>query len=1111
MVLRLIKLCLIGLAACLTLLPGLATGQQAQTASSTGQQELSRAAGKAQQIRDLMAGQLDPDVEAADLFSFSLTSSNAAGARAVARLVMDDSFYAQAKADPSRLANLTDDQAKLALAQAAFLRQPQSERERQLEAHRKTFDSYRAKQKTSEAAAQELARLQREMQGLQDFLAGKPAPSAVLELGLLSNSNGGIDSRRLDTLTGKVPSPGPEPAADAPVDARIAWLRKQVAAAKSEVLQLQPATLAQLEAASGVSSGTADEIASADALLDVAKSQLSDAARAALNAASEQERLIANEQARLLQTKSVQAEFRAQLARSKAEPDAILESALSWRRRIQELEDEGLGREQQADAIYAELVTDLSRIRKELSKALDISENGYDRALKPGSLDPALPQDSPATRQLRTQKTELAHAAAQLHASYGEELWAKRRALHDAMVLLNGERLALLPSLSPAKRAQVTGFGTEGVAQVRREIAEIVLELRFNLQSWRNTMEQVAQPFQRPTPGFVLALLRLLAIGLVFSWWRRNGDPMLRRAQAEAQAKRPRTLASSLQAGFFEYWRRVRKPLDWLALTILVWWLLPEGLLIPGLSFIWIVLFWSLTTVLVVNLVDQLARGRGRDDPRATLRWNSLRLIAGSLLAVGLLLNLTSASVGKGAMYNWVFTLSLLLVPAILVLLANWWRARIVALAQAEARDSSLLNWVSRDPGGLTGLLGRLAAGALLLLRGLRSIIARRMRDLALVRELFEQRARVQAARQVAQDKASGRFHRPSPEVLECLDPHRLPIEFRTGTDRPGGIALPELMPGTVTLVVGERGLGKSSFLRDISEQYADRGKVVRLSVGSPDLGALLHDLHAALGTGLISSNPDELSDWLAREDAPCLITVDDLQRLVMPAIGGLAAIDTLIAMARSSGISCRWAFTIGEDAWSFLQRARVDRVLFDAVIRLPHWSSADLRALIERRTAQVGLQPDFSAMIDDGVFELGEDLTVEERKKRGYFDRLAEYVNGNPAIALDYWRQSLFVDDLDQKVVVRTFDAPAVDRLAALPLPTLFVLRAIMRMDMADVPSIRASTDLSTSIVTDALRSLQLLGVIAPVAGFYQITLHWWMEATRLLLRQNLTVRGIK
>ncbi|AIT82257.1 hypothetical protein JI59_22355 (plasmid) [Novosphingobium pentaromativorans US6-1] len=949
------------------------------------------------------------------------------------------------------------------------------------------------------------------MKGLRDFLEGKPAPSAVLRLGLLGNRSERIDSAQLATLTGEAPAPGPKPKADAPIETRIAWLRQQVAAAKAEVLQLQPSTLARLEAASGVSSGTADEIASADALLDVAKSQLSDAAKAALNAASEQERLIANEQARLLRTKSIQAAFRARLARAKAEPDSILESALSWRRRIQELAAIGDGRDEQADAIYGELVSELSRIRKELRKALDTGEEAQSRTLVPQPLDPALPEELAATRKLREQKAELSRAAAALQSTYADELWAKRRALHDAMVLLNGERLALLSSLSPFRRAQVTGFGADGVAQVRREISEIVLELRFSLQSWRQTLQHIAQPFKQPTPAFVLALLRLFAIALVFSWWRRHGDPILRRAQAEAQARRPRTLASGLQVGLLEYWRRVRRPLDWLILTILVWWLLPEGLEIPGLSFVWIVLLWSLTTVLVVNLVDQLARGRGKDDPRARLRWNSLRLIAGSLLAVGLLLNLTSASVGKGAMYNWVFTVALLLVPAILVTLANWWRARIVALARSEARDSSLLGWVSHDPGGLGGLLGRIAAGALLLLRGLRSIIARRMRDLALVRELFEQRARVQAARQVAEDKASGRFHRPSPQVLECLDPHRLPMELRSGKDRPGGTGLPELMPGTITLVVGERGLGKSSFLRDLSEKHENSGKVVRLSVGPEGLAGLLDDLHEALGTQRPPGDSNELARHLAMQETPCVITVDDLQRLVIPAIGGLAAIDTLIAMARASGDTCRWAFTIGEDAWNFLQRARVDRVLFDAVIRLPHWPAADLRALIERRSAQVGLEPDFSAMIDDGVFELGEELTVEERKKRGYFDRLAEYVNGNPAIALDYWRQSLFVDGVDQKVVVRTFDAPAVDRLAALPLPTLFVLRAIMRMDMAGVASIQSSTDLSTSVVTDALRSLQLLGVIVNHAGLYQITLHWWMEVTRLLLRQNLTVRGIK
>ena len=946
-------------------------------------------------------------------------------------------------------------------------------------------------------------------------MAGKPTNSAVLELGLLDERTGRFDAAQLKALTGEVKPAGQEPAADAPIEEQINWLNGQIRLAKRKIFELGPNTLAQMEAAAGITSGSADEIASADAQLDAAKSELSEAARAAANAASEQERLLVSEQARLLQTKNIQARFRSQLARSKAEPDNILESALAWRREVEDLAVAKTGRDRQADALYADLVGELSKIRAQLQDALSTSEYVHVEGLDPRPLDPALPQDTAATGLLLQQKAALSREARRLRLTYADRLWAKRSALRDAMVLLNEERLTLIPLLSSGKRASVLGFGSEGVAQVQREIAEIYLELRFYLQSWRQILAEMASPFLHPTPGFVLAMLRLVFVAIAFSWWQRRGDAVLRRAQTDAENKRPRTLFSTLQASTLEYWRRVHRPLDWFILAIVIRWLLPEELNFTGMRFVWIILFWSLATILIVRLVDELARGRGRDDPRAKLRWNSLQLIAGSALAVGLLLNLTRASVGKGAIHNWVASLSWLLVPTILVLLANWWRGRIVALAAAEAGGSAILGWAARDPGGLPGLFSRLAAGGILLLKGIRSLIARRLRDLALVRELFEQRARAEAARQVAEDKASGRFHRVAPEILESLDPHRMPTHVRVGRERPGGVELPEIGPGALVLIIGERGLGKSAFLRDLAREAARQCDVIALSVDSRGLAGLLGDLADALadadGERPDAGNHQAIAAALSARDKPCLVTIDNIQRLTVPTIGGLSSIDELISLARATGDQCRWACTIGEEAWSYLRRARIDRVLFDSVIRLPHWSASELRALIERRTAQAKVHPDFSAMIDEGVFVLGEDLTAEERKKRGYYDRLTEYVNGNPAIALEYWRRSLFVDGADQTVVVRTFDKPAVARLSALPLPALFVLRAILQMDVANASAIQLTTDLPATVVTDALRSLERLGAVTVADGSYRIALRWWIEVVRLLLRQNLIVRDMK
>ncbi|MBS7668727.1 hypothetical protein [Croceicoccus gelatinilyticus] len=1042
------------------------------------------------QIRDLIEGELDPAVSAVELLQFSLTGKDGLRLRVVSRLIRNDDLFDRASDDPAILESISPEQAQLALAEATFLRLPQDRRERLLKDHAAQHQEYRKEQNERQSQADRVARFSQELAALRDFLDGKPANPAFLTANPAAVANLQADNSILSTAT---PQPGPEPAVDAPVEQRIAWLRAQVLLAKRKIVSLPADELFRLTSAAGLDSEAADRIAIAEAKLDEARMQLNSAEQAALDAASEHERIIASERARLLQVKKAQAQFRADLAQRATEPDRITEEALSWRRRIMASADRPAD---ETDDLYDDLVDELSLVRRRLREALNRPVDPGVRALQPPALDNALQPGAPETQALTTQARALGREADALRAAYANQLWEERAALRNAMALLNDARLAMLASISPGKRSRVTGFGSEGVAQVRREIAEIVLEVRFNLQSWQRTLTDLSNRVARPSPGFVLSMLRILVLILAFAWWRRRGDAILLRAQREAANQRPRTMARSVQTAALRIWRGIRKPLDWLVLVALLWWLLPEELALTGSDFIWIILFWSLATFTLIRLVNELAKGRGKEDPRAALRWKSLKLLAGSLLVIGLLLNLTRASVGRGAIYSWVQTSAWILVPVVAMLLAHWWRARIVTLAKAEAGDSALLRWVGNDPGGIGGNVARILVGVVLLLKGLRAIMARRIRDVALVREMLDQRARLVAEKQVAEDKASGRFHRIPAEVRAYFDPHRLPATLRLDDSRPGYSPVPDIPRGSLTLIVGERGLGKSSILHDVTEKIGDNCEVVALEVpGCP-------------GPDYLAEISEKVMAGEGNADRDVLVVLDDIQRLIVPAIGGLGALDRLITMARESGPNYRWIFTVSDASWRFLQRARSDRILFDAMISLPHWTAGEIRALIERRTEQAGIDPDFSDMVDDGVFEFGEEVSPLERRKRGYFERLTEYVSGNPAIALDYWQQSLFVDGRSGTITVRTFDTPPVEKLAALPMPALFVLRALLQMDFANADMIRASTDLSAMQVTDALRRLERIGTVVCHDGKYQIALHWWMEAVRLLARQNLIVR---
>ncbi len=1070
---------------------------------------------KAGLIRDLIAGELGVDIDPKALFSASVTSGEAARTRAVLRLLDDADLRKRARDDPKILDELTSDMAALAVAQAEFLSLPADRRKTLLEDHQKRVAASQRQVQAKKSGEMRLAQLERTAEALTRFLAGKAADPAALSIDFLDQQGPGAESARRKLLLDPPvdDDASSDTAAKQTVPERIAAAERRVDVLRGRLLSLSPEKLRDLQVKSGIVTDSADAIALANAARDEAERQQAEAQEAARIATSELTRLIATERARLLKVKAAQATYRAELARRSGAPTAIADDALGWRRKVSEIAARSpldLDSERDADALYFQLVDKLQDVRGRLDDALAERAGGSQPGIMPKPIDSALRSDQTRDANLLRLHGALVDAAYRLEGDEKTQIWEERRALRSAMTLLNEARLKLIPELSPGMRERILGFGNEGIAQVKREISQISLDLRYNILSFNQHLVAATSPFLHPSPVFIFDLTRLLVLVFLFRWWRLHGGAMLQRWEIACLTRYPRSFMDSLQATVISYVRRVRRPLDWLLFVLLLRWLMPRDLVILGVDYIWIVAIWVLAAAFIIRLADELARGNRSNDPRAALRWKSLRLIAGILLGVGLVLALTDESVGKGAIYNWVLDACWLLAPPVIFLLAHWWRDRIVALSAAGAENSAFLAWNARNQDGIIGAFGRVAAGFVLLIEGLRAFIAGRASDIALIREIFDQRARARAAKQVAEDEASGLYRQLDEDLLAILDPHRLPAEARADGVRPGGLKLPKPEPGAVMAVIGERGLGKSAVLRDLGEAMTG-ARHVRLRVDRNGTAGIWSGLAKAFGVDQkMAGDPDRIAKIIQGNAQPVLITIDDVQRLIIPAIGGLAELDALIASVRSAGDQASWVLAMGGPAWSYVSRARHDRVMFDTIIKLPRWGGDDLRAMIERRTEQAGIQPDFSALVDYGAFQFDGDLDPIERKKRGYFDRLADYSNGNPAIALEFWRRSLFVRATSKTVVVRTYATPGTSKLTALPLSTMFVLRAILQMDIGFAPDIERSTDLTSIVVADALRSLLQSGVILPVDGGYRISLYWWSEIVRLLERQNLMVRDL-
>lgn len=827
------------------------------------------------------------------------------------------------------------------------------------------------------------------------------------------------------------------------------------------------------------------------------------AAQRAKEARDEQEKLVASQSESLERTRARQADLRERLQQLKVSLPKVTEAAKTWQIKAERMARESASAGE-IDNEYDALIRDLGGAQLLLRQSLEADASLNNAAIRPKPINPLLDKKRPEVADLYRQFDDLRNVAEALGQEHTQSVWAQRNTRYEAMTGLNAARLTLIEHLSSGKHKRVTGFGSEGVAQAGRELNQAWLEARYYLTTGPHELIRSVSV----TPKLIFDLLWIGFAGLVFRFWRRRGDEILEHAHNREKAARSDSTRTAIKLRLLSLWRGVRRPLDWAIFLIVLRWLWPAEFDYTAISILWLILFWTSCTFVLLRFINELVKGQSRNDPRAELRWRSLRLIGVVTLTIVLTLQTFEELVGRGTIYAWIASFAWVAVPALIVVLTIWWRDRIRTLAKAEAERSGFLAWIAQRSLTVTTLFPYILAGAILLLKSMRSLVAREVSHITLVRELSREMEREEAARKVAANRASGRYRPISEETARILYPHRNPKSEAEERSWPASLVLPELRAGNITAVVGDRGLGKSTLMRDLADTAAGFDRQVQVSVGGRGLQGVLEDLAARLELDGDATSVDAVATAISERGECLIIAIDDVHRLIIPSINGLVEFDELTRLARSIGVRSAVIATVERSSWDFLERARQDSLVFDDVVLMPRWSLDEVRDLIERRTRQANLEPDFSNVIDSGAFAIDGDPSPHERKKFQYFRRLHDYTDGNPAIALEFWRRSLFTVEGSEKVVALTFERPDNQALSSLPMPALLVLRAILQMGRASGSAIERSTNLPSQTVTGILRRLERVGTVRPDGSAYMVSLEWWLEVRRLLERRNLIVR---
>jgi hypothetical protein len=703
---------------------------------------------------------------------------------------------------------------------------------------------------------------------------------------------------------------------------------------------------------------------------------------------------------------------------------------------------------------------------------------------------------------------KLSAARDQLRTSLAEgEAFATLQRQHEEMEDLYEARDLLLTEISTVNLVNITGWGPHGVREANQELDRLQLHMRYQATRLPDQGRRLVADVRTSPIPLLKGIFFIFLIVIAFRVWRRWSSRALPVIRQNLINARPRTRRNLRLAKLVWYIDRLRSPLAWLLLFGLIASVIKPGLGIIEEKPVFAVIKWVFIGWFGLSVVNSIAArgGAGLAKDSAGLRLRTLKLIWGWIALFGLSLELAEQFAGRGTIYSWVWwVMAILGVPVVMVII-HWWHDEVIRRAEREPNlPAAIERQVLRSKGKRSYVATAVAGGYLIvrsLQRHLLGLVSRSELGRRILAHIFRREVARQAEAQSQDDGSS-----PIPDELrdQILDSGRLiPKVYRAHLRQLAEVAGEG---GTISVVVGDRGIGKTTLLRRVGKELGDRMLYVDCPPGNFDqfLGAVSRRLGADEST---EPNLRGFQEMLTARGIDVL-AIDNIHRLVRPAMGGMRDIDRLSELLDQLGRRISRIVALDSPAWLFIRRARQDRLILDRVIQLKPWSESEIGDLLVDRSAESGIDPDYNRLqlptqFDEVAYEVEQD-----RKRFGYYRILWDSSDGIPAVALRHWTESLRVDE-DGKIFVRLFPQRDIGELEGLNLSAKFVLRSVSQMEFANIDQIIEALRISRRDVEVAVRYALVQGYLEEKNGLLHITWPWYRSVRRLLARQNMLITG--
>jgi hypothetical protein len=692
-----------------------------------------------------------------------------------------------------------------------------------------------------------------------------------------------------------------------------------------------------------------------------------------------------------------------------------------------------------------------------------------------------------------------------------EAEWSIVESNHQSLNSLNLSKQQLLTLTDQTTREQLTGFGPYGVTQFYSELSITKLNIEYYLHYQIRSFKSLLHDLKISPVPIISVIFKVLCVFFIFNWWMRNSDRLINDFKI---SKLEGTTKPNIFIRSIWYLTRAHKAIAWLLLITVTLRIISTLPSLQHLIFLEIFTWWVLGGSIAVSFVLEFTYRNSKHNKKdiTALRLSTIRHYIWGAIVAGVILQISSRTLGQGTIYAWINSLVYLFFILLTVYTLKQWKTTVFdRINSIEPLPVSIMWAVRNQQTFLISIPAIACSAAWLSWRSIQHSIISSLSQYAAFSHALAYLFRIEVAKQTEVSRELSNLVRiKGTTAFDYIAPgsENSPLIESYAKDEITSLSRYLLTESPAVCVLsGERGVGTTTLLNRILNKVKN-AQPIYINCPYDGYSALLPELAIQLGLSGDSSERDILQHLRNGEEC-YLIAFDNAQRLVKPKVNGLADLMRLTNLLRRARKSHRVVLAIEKSSWRFIDRARGERLLFDLVTFMPKWAEKQISQLLESRITVIENTPtiSFDGLVLPRQWD-EEDLTEEERAKNGFYRILWDYSDGNPTVALRFFRLSLHRDKDSNAVLVRLFKAPHSDDLETMPKPMLAVLRSIVQLEIASPADVSECSRLSMAEVISTLRYFQSRGYIEWNDSKARISDHWFRHITNVLHRQHLLVK---